>query len=310
MSVATEGPEGLTEPLHAEGLLPADLLLLAYLAATGVLAAASMSQTGALLAAAHAAAIAVVLWIGRLPVPRRRGLLFLRLLYPVLVTPALYAELATLGQLAFPGYFDSAVQGWEVALFGSQLSIVASEWYGAVWFSEILHFGYVSYYLLVPAAGIWAAMAGGPRGLERFAFTVALAFFICYACFAVFPVAGPRYEFVRIEGPLTEGPIFELVHRILENGSSKGTAFPSSHIAATLAAWLAAGRESRKALLVLSPLAIALTLGTVYGRFHYGIDSVLGIAVAVLAVRSTPWLMDKLRMRPGNPAGTHVYPSS
>ncbi|MEN8145728.1 MAG: phosphatase PAP2 family protein [Gemmatimonadota bacterium] len=304
------GPAARTEPLRAEGLLPADLLLVAYLATTGVLAAGSLSQTGMLLAAAHLGAIALVLWIGRMPAPRRRALLFVRLLYPVLVTPALYTELATLNQLAVPGYFDVAVQGWEAAIFGSQLSMVASDWYGSLWFSEMLHFGYVSYYLLVPAAGVWAATASGPRGLERFAFSVALAFFICYACFAVFPVAGPRYEFVRIQGPLTEGPVFELVHRILESGSSKGTAFPSSHIAATLAAWLAAGRESRRAFVVLAPLATALTLGTVYGRFHYGIDAVVGIAVAVVAYRSTPWLMDRLRIRAGNPDPAPVYPSS
>ncbi|MDH3427286.1 MAG: phosphatase PAP2 family protein, partial [Gemmatimonadota bacterium] len=198
-----------------------------------------------------------------------------------------------------PGYFDATVQAWEQALFGSQLSIVMSGWYDALWFSEMLHFGYVSYYVVVPAALIGGFSLGGEDGLERVAFTTALAFFLCYLCFAVFPVAGPRYEFARIVGPQTDGAVFGLVHSILESGSSKGTAFPSSHVAATVSAWLAAGLVDRRLMWILAPFAVSLTMGTVYGRFHYGIDTAVGLGVAMLAVAWTPRLM--ARLRPARP---------
>jgi len=274
---------------------PVDLLAAAYLAATAVVAALSWSSTGLVIAGLHVVALALVHLLGRVPLPANRFLAFLRLAWPVAVTPLLYLELATLNQLLFPGYFDGAVQAWEQALFGSQLSIVMSGWYDALWFSEMLHFGYVSYYVVVPVALIGGLYLGGTDGLERVAFTTALAFFLCYLCFAVFPVAGPRYEFARIVGPQTDGVVYGLVHSILESGSSKGTAFPSSHIAATVSAWLAAGLVDRRLMWILAPFAVSLTIGTVYGRFHYGIDSVAGLGVAILAVAWTPRLMARLR---------------
>lgn len=274
---------------------PVDLLAAAYLAASGGIAALSMTATGWKIAGLHVVALGLVHLLGRIPVPAHRFGAFLRIAWPVAVTPLLYLELATLNQLLFPGYFDAAVQAWEQALFGVQLSIVMSDWYDALWFSETLHLGYISYYLVVPIALIGGLYLGGEDGLERVAFTTALAFFICYLCFAVFPVAGPRYEFARIVGPQTDGRVFGLVHSILESGSAKGTAFPSSHVAATVSAWLAAGQVNRRLGWILAPLAVSLTIGTVYGRFHYGIDAAAGLIVALLAVWWAPRLMARLR---------------
>jgi membrane-associated phospholipid phosphatase len=282
----------LTATPHA---LPVDLLAAAYLAASAGIAALSMTATGWKIAGLHVVALGLVHLLGRIPVPAHRFGAFLRIAWPVAVTPLLYLELATLNQLLFPGYFDASVQAWEQALFGVQLSIVMSDWYDALWFSETLHFGYISYYLVVPIALIGGLYLGGEDGLERVAFTTALAFFICYLCFAVFPVAGPRYEFARIVGPQTDGRVFGLVHSILESGSAKGTAFPSSHVAATVSAWLAAGRVNRRLGWILAPLAVSLTIGTVYGRFHYGIDAAAGLVVALLAVWWAPRLMARLR---------------
>ena len=292
----TAGPG--PEIARAPGLLSVDVLAIAYLAATGVLALVSRSTTGLGIAAAHAAGIGAVIALGRLPRPRSSLLAFLRIAWPVALTPLFYMELATLNQLLFPGYYDAFVQRWEEALFGVQLSVKASDWIPSLWFSELLHVGYVSYYLVVPAALISAWTAGGRTGLERAAFTTALGFFLCYLCFAVFPVAGPRYDFPKISGPPSQGVVFGIVHQILESGSSKGTAFPSSHVAATLSAWLSAGAVNRRAFWLLAPFAIALTLGTVYGRFHYGVDAAAGIVFAVAAFLAAPPLIRRLAPPP------------
>jgi membrane-associated phospholipid phosphatase len=296
---ASGAPRGLAGLLATPHARPGDVLASSYLAATGVLAAASGTRTGFLLAALHLAAMTVVHFVARTPVPKNSFGAFLRLAWPVAVTPLFYTELATLNQLLFPGYFDAAVQGWEQAMFGAQLSVVASGWIDARWFSELLHFGYVSYYLVVPAALLGAWRLGGRAGLERTIFATALGFYLCYLCFAVFPVAGPRYEFARISGPQTDGFFFQLVHGILERGSAKGTAFPSSHVAATVSAWLGASRVDRRLLWILAPFAVSLTLGTVYGRFHYGVDACAGLAFAFVAVLWAPRLMARL----ANPAG-------
>lgn len=302
-------PAGSHRLLDAPYARPGDVLAAAYLAATGLLAAASGTPTGWTLFALHALGLVLVHVLGRVPVPRNPAGAFLRLAWPVAITPLFYTELAALGQLLFPGYFDGAVQAWEQALFGAQLSMTASGWFDALWFSELLHLGYVSYYLVVPAALLGAWRFGGRSGLESVAFATALAFYLCYLCFAVFPVAGPRYEFEKIVGPQTDGLLFALVHGILESGSAKGTAFPSSHVAATVTAWLTAGRFDRSVSWLLSPLVVLLTLGTVYGRFHYGIDAFAGLVFAAVSVLWAPRLMRRLapesdRSSAAEPRGT------
>lgn len=272
-----------TGPLPDEAVPAGDRLLASYLAVTAAMAAATLTGTGAALAALHLAAVAGLWALGRSSLPRGQVLRFVRLFLPVVVTPILYTELQTLNQLVNPGYLDGLVQGWEAAVFGEQLSVTAARRLPSLWLSEALHFGYLSYYLVVPAAAVAIYLRAGDRGLERAAVTVGLAFFLCYLVFAVFPVAGPRYEFAPIRGPASEGPLFAAVHGILEAGSSKGTAFPSSHVAAAAAALLATWRDARRAFWILLVPVALLTLGTVYGRFHYAIDAVAGLAVAGLA---------------------------
>lgn len=286
-----------------KNLLAVDLLALVYLGLTGLLAAASGSARGALLAGLHLTAGIAILAVSRWGVPSNPWLAFLRLAYPVVATPLLYSELAWLNQLHVTGYFDATVQGWEQAIFGVQLSMEASRWVPTLWVSEVLHAGYLSYYLLVPGAALGVFLLAGRRALHEWAFTVGLAFFVSYLVFSLFPVAGPRYEFPIIDGPPARGFLFALVHRILEGGSSKGTAFPSSHIAAAVTAWLAASRYRRDLFWLFLVPVVALVLGTVYGRFHYGIDALAGLVVAAASFAATPWLIARTGRVPeaGNP---------
>ncbi len=287
--------------MSSQGPLAVDYLTLAYLAATGMVALTSLSGMGLGIALVHAVVMGLIWWAAALPLPAHRLVLFFRLFYPVALTPLLYLELAPLNQVHVTGYFDATVMEWEQSLFGAQLAMDFGEWYNRLWFSEVLHLGYFSYYFIVPGAAATAFLLKGPRALERASFTIALAFFVCYVCFSVFPVAGPRYDFPKLVGDAANGKMFWLVHSILESGSSKGTAFPSSHVAATLAAWFATGRESKRVFWIMAPFAVSLTLATVYGRFHYGIDATAGLVVAISAYLGTPWLMRRLEGdRPGS----------
>ncbi len=287
--------------MSSRGPLAVDYLTLAYLAATGLVALTSLSGMGLGIALVHVVVMGLIWWAAALPLPAHRLALFFRLFYPVALTPLLYLELAPLNQVHVTGYFDATVMEWEQSLFGAQLAMDFGEWYNRLWFSEVLHLGYFSYYFIVPGAAATAFLLKGPRALERASFTIALAFFVCYVCFSVFPVAGPRYDFPKLVGDAANGKMFWLVHSILESGSSKGTAFPSSHVAATLAAWFATGRESKRVFWIMAPFAVSLTLATVYGRFHYGIDATAGLVVAISAYLGTPWLMRRLEGdRPGS----------
>ncbi len=328
----TGGRDGGSEDGRRPGPpLPVDYTLAGYLALTGVLALASFTPSGAALAAVHAAAVWALLgplagrggdrarlFVGGGPAgaaassgPAGRtggtpppGLAthlvrFLRVSYPVFLTPLLYTELASLNQLHVQGYLDPLVQGWEEALFGAQLSVVWARHHPWRWLSELMHLGYFSYYLLIPISSILVYRRGGQRELHRFSVITALGFFLCYLTFVVFPVTGPRYLYDQLQGTPAQALLFDAVHAIAEGGSSKGTAFPSSHVAATVAAWLACRRVARRWFWISAPFVALLTLGTVYGRFHYAVDALAGLAVGVAAWRLGPalerWIARRVR---------------
>ena len=262
-------------------LLPVDRVTIGYFGCTGLVSLVFGGLPGAGIAAAHAIAI---FGITRLAAwhPRAGLAAIARAAYAVLLTPLLYAELAVLNRFFTQRYFDATVQAWDAAVFGGQPSIGLSTLFPWLSFSEVLHLGYFAYYGIIPAAILGVFATRGVEALQRTALAVAAAFFVSYLIFMFFPVAGPRYEFAQIGGRIGEGTLFGIVHGILETGSSKGTAFPSSHIAASLAAVVTAGGEDRRWFWLLLIPELALTAGTVYGRFHYATDALAGILLGLL----------------------------
>jgi membrane-associated phospholipid phosphatase len=107
-------------------------------------------------------------------------------------------------------------------------------------------------------------------------------FVVCYLAFIFFPVAGPYYMFPRPDGWFLDNPAARLVYRTLAQGSSYGAAFPSSHVAATVAAAVTAWLGSRRLGLVLLLPTVLLTIGVVYCQMHYAVDALAGLAVGAM----------------------------
>jgi hypothetical protein len=210
------------------GLLAIDRVAIGYLSLTGALSLAG-GPKGVAFTALHVFAIFLIVMMSRRPLPRGQLATFFRLLYPVIATPLLYHELSYLTQLVVTGFYDPIVQRWEVAVFGSQISQEAADWFPALWLSEFMTVGYLTYYFVIPLLAIGAWASAGRAGFHRLGVTVALAFAICYTWFILFPVMGPRYWYGALEGALSEGSIYQFTRELLAGGSSKGTAFPSSH---------------------------------------------------------------------------------
>jgi hypothetical protein len=274
---------------NGTGLLAIDRVAIGYLALTGALSFAGGLQ-GVMFAALHVFVILLIVMISRRPLPRGKVGTFFRLLYPVAATPLLYHEISYLNQFVVTGFFDPIVQRWEVALFGSQVSQEAAGWFPALWLSEFMTLGYLTYYFVIPLLAIGAWASGGRAGFHRLGVTVALAFALSYVGFILFPVMGPRYWYGALEGALSEGSIYQFARELLEGGSSKGTAFPSSHVAGTCAAWFAAAREDERPFFLAAVPVVTLVLGTVWGGFHYAVDAAAGLMIAGIALALAPRL--------------------
>lgn len=214
----------------------------------------------------------------------------IREVYPVFLLVLFYGELDILNGVNVQPH-DAAVQRLELAVFGEQVSRTLWMRYPSVLASTLLHAVYWSYYLLLLAPVAWFAARRDWFALRRTIFVVIATLLVCYLVFIAYPVAGPYYEFARPDPWFLDNPPARLVYATLASGSSFGAAFPSSHVAATIAATSGAWRGDRRLGRLMLPLAALLTLSVVYCQMHYGIDAATGVLVGAAAW----WLGGKYR---------------
>jgi membrane-associated phospholipid phosphatase len=278
-------------------------VLAAYLALTAVvLPLDGLAPEHLALLVVHLGGAAALLALARRPGEPTPWLGVLADWLPLLLVPVLYAELPLLME-GLPGpvrYHDPLIMSLEERLLGGQ---PAFAWAGAmpsVILSELLHACYVSYYALIyvpllllfarqrGAAARGAAAAGGPREDRRRAafhesvLALSLSFLGCFLVFVVFPVQGPRY--LGVPEGVPPGPVRALALAILETGSSRGAAFPSSHVAVAVTQALLALRHQPRAGRWVAAIAVGLACGAVYGGFHYGVDVLAGALVGAAAI--------------------------
>ena len=260
-------------------LRPVDLLLLGYLSVVSVVALArAPEQPGCWwLLLAHGLFLVLLVLFARPGLgPVGRGL---RELYPLLLLVGLYAELDVLNGAGTRPVYDPLVQRWELAVFGTQTAVAWWQQAPSPFWSAVLHAAYFSYYLIILAPALYFAVRRDLGAVSHFVLVVMTVFVLCYLVFLFFPVAGPYYLFPRPPAWFTDNLPARVVYSTLASGSSSGAAFPSSHVAATVAAALAAYRGSRRLGLALAVPTMLLTVGVVYCQMHYGVDALAGLVV-------------------------------
>jgi membrane-associated phospholipid phosphatase len=274
-------------------------LFAAYLFLSGVaLAFPHRPRAWPLLVVLHVSGIIMLLGIAPAPTTLRwmadRFPRFVRLVsdwYTLLIMPMLYTELAALNVSVHNGrYFDDIILRWEQQLFGGQPSRELAAAFPSVALSEFLHFSYIAYYLIIYGPFLLLYLRGRHDAHQRAAFTIMLTFFAHYLFFIYFPVQGPRYLFAAPGGDLANGFFYNMAHQILEAGSSRGAAFPSSHVGVSFAQAAMTLLLLRRWGPVVLVLGIGLAVGAVYGGFHYATDAVVGLLFGLLLVAIAPSL--------------------
>lgn len=203
--------------------------------------------------------------------------------------PFLYWELPHLiGPLHGGRFFDGVVMGWEERLFGHQPSATLARRWDSAALSELLHLSYLAYYPSIYALPVALYLRRREAAFRETVFALMLGFTLCYAIFIVFPVQGPRYLFPAPGGDAAGGALYRLTHTVLESGSSQGAAFPSAHAAVAAVQTIAAVRYLRAMAPVLGLLTMGISLGAVYGGFHYAMDILAGIALGMVLGWSAP----------------------
>lgn len=268
-------------PRRARAYRPADLVVLCYLALTGALLIASpLSFEGkARYALLHFGLLLAVALLRYLPRPANRVLRFLRESYPLFGLPFLYDSLQLLNRLVTVRYFDDVISGAEQVVFGAQPSQILHTLLPSPALSDFLHLSYLSYLALFPLVAVPIYIRRRTQALGAYVTTVMLTILFCYGIFIVIPVQGPFHFFGPLAPDRLPGTVAPLVHALLHNASSVGTAFPSSHVAVSVCIWLVARRYVPRLSRGVLVIAAGILVGTVYGGFHYAIDAAAGLVV-------------------------------
>ncbi len=191
----------------------------------------------------------------------------------------LYKETALLNEMFLPE-IDAKLMSLEQKIWGFQPAIQFSKVMNKAWFSELMFFGYFSYYLM-PISALIVIYKKDFRKLEDFGFILITSFLIYYTIFILLPAFGPQFYFNYPESYIESQGIFGKIIKIIqENGEAKTAAFPSSHVGISIIVLIWLRKNLKKQYLFFIPTTLLLILATVYIKAHYTIDVVAGLITA------------------------------
>jgi len=200
-----------------------------------------------------------------------------RLGYPALMFTLFYTMTGGLMYLVFDRFLDPQLTAFEHVLFGVNPTIYIDRYLLHPVWNELFSLGYWLYYPMIPVFLLTAILRKHYAVTRSFLAAVCLTFFLSYLLFFLYPVEGPRWFFADQYTHLIESPFSrQIVEFVIENGAVRGGCMPSSHFGVALVILMYCFRYYRKVAWWLLPIVIGLAVGTVWGRFHYVSDVIVG----------------------------------
>jgi hypothetical protein len=163
---------------------------------------------------------------------------------------------------------------------------------------EGLTAAYLAYQPYLHLCLLWALLAPDTRA-PRLARLVFSTLILGYVGYLLVPAVGPFAAIASLSvAPLDHGPLARLNLDIVKTGGAIYDVFPSLHTAVTLVLLAHDRCHAPWRFRVMAPIATVLIPATMLLRFHYAVDVLCGVALAV-----TARCLDALFERRGEPSG-------
>jgi membrane-associated phospholipid phosphatase len=292
MPVAEQQAIALGAKLHSREWWAVDKVIIAYLAVTtGLILAYFRVIPGApLLLLIHAAAVALI-------VVARSNQIF-HSWYPLPYVVACYKEMAILIPVIRARDFDRELARLDFALWGANPTV----WLERMQSPLLTEFLQIVYSLFVPAVLVVAALLWQKRKMPEFryyAFLIALGFLASYVGYFWVPVRGPRFLLSALQHTRLEGLwLFQSLQTTLDQlESAHYDCFPSGHTELTILACWGSRLVSSELYYLFLGYTPCIIFATVYLRYHYTIDVLAGMLLALLLIVAAPHVYASLGKR-------------
>jgi membrane-associated phospholipid phosphatase len=161
-------------------------------------------------------------------------------------------------------------------------------------FPSVLELCYVLVYALPAFSMSMLYVYRKSRDAEYLLVTYLLGLFLSYVQFPFWPSEPPRLVFPGEDGQAIDTLLRQFNHWLLGGYGIHTSVFPSAHVSGAFAAafalkhvfgehpWLYRGVFS---------YATLVAIATVYGRYHFAVDAIAGVAVGAIAAALGRWLL-------------------
>ena len=285
-------------PRPSSRLWPIDKLFIAYAAImVGLLALAARHDSFALLLIlGHVAAIGVLIVIARNSSPVA---VFLHHWYLLLYVPFCYKQVPYLVSALHLHTADTTLAHWDLAMW----KVYPVFWLSSMQSRFAVEFLQAVYTMFLPGSIALGIVLWFRRSREEFrlgTFAIALTFLVSYLGYLLLPARGPRFiEYASQHPPLQGLWAFHYFQHALDTlEGAQYDCFPSGHVAVVLVGCWIARRISPWVFSTFTAFAACITFSTVFLRYHYVIDVIAGMALAIVVIAAAPLIYRKLE--PGN----------
>lgn len=162
----------------------------------------------------------------------------------------------------------------------------------------LLELAYVLVYALPPAAMATLYGLGGRGSADTLLTIYLLGMFLCYGQFPFWPSEPPRTVFPGHDLPHVTTWVRDFSLWVVGSYGIHTSVFPSAHVSGAVA--IAFGMaylfpKRRLLIAVYGIYAAFVATATIYGRYHYAIDAIVGAAVGVAAYFLGKWFTSRGR---------------
>jgi membrane-associated phospholipid phosphatase len=208
----------------------------------------------------------------------------LRLLYYPLMMNATYRYLAPVVAKIHKGpLYDALLRGIDARLIGENLSLRLQPFVRPL-FTEPLSFCYMLFIPYLTLSMVWY-FCGSLSLLKRFYLGLFSIYGIGFLGYLFVPAPGPYIAMTQeFHVPLTGGLFTRLNAAMVSFGSNHVDVFPSLHCAISTYMLLFDRWYKKWRLRIYALPCVGLWISTIYLRYHYFIDVIVGFALAAFAL--------------------------